>query len=422
MSNYFLNNIPSTQKREAKYRSNISSKDLNDQQSELLHDVLDLFNKSNKLEKDITELSMLSMINSSLYNQVILGLKGEINSLKDNVQNSNNDPDAMKTMTCYAADAQVENSKYDAIVSVETSDITAKMISSLSKVRVYSEAFDEALVPSSVKVMIGPDSFANNPHVLSIEDNNVNKAFDGDNRTAWLRRVITDESVEEIENEIVVGLPEDIITTRMINQIIIKPVVVADIVDVQTKVNGAWVTVPGFLNHSEIQEVKKINVFDDFDYEDVIVNTMGIKLNFPDIYTNQVKIKLRQRCHTSDKENNRRIWYLGLTGFDINYNRYSKSQSVFSMVYDFSKEPSGKDIKIYDSKVFLNNEEYDEQKGSKFNISKEYYYFDDDDNAHKIPSTCPFVLTGKKLMVKYIMEANIDTPNVYKCQISYKIS
>ena len=92
------------------------------------------------------------------------------------------------------------------------------------------------------------------------------------------------------------------------------------------------------------------------------------------------------------------------------------------MVYDFSKEESGKDIKIYDSKVFLNNEKYDEQKGSKFNISKEYYYFDDDDNAHKIPSTCPFILTGKKLMVKYIMEANIDTPNVYKCQINYKIS
>ena len=55
------------------------------------------------------------------------------------------------------------------------------------------------------------------------------------------------------------------------------------------------------------------------------------------------------------------------------------------------------------------------------NIYKEYYYYDADGNTHKVSDSLPFVLHGHKLMVKFTIDGVVDTPNINKCSVKYKL-
>ena len=88
------------------------------------------------------------------------------------------------------------------------------------------------------------------------------------------------------------------------------------------------------------------------------------------------------------------------------------------MVYEFPE--TDRNIKVYDSQVFFNNSNLTDD--ANFGVSKEYFYFDSNGNTHKIPSTCPFVLQGHKLMVRYTIEGNQTTPNIHMCNVKYKLA
>jgi uncharacterized protein YlzI (FlbEa/FlbD family) len=86
------------------------------------------------------------------------------------------------------------------------------------------------------------------------------------------------------------------------------------------------------------------------------------------------------------------------------------------MVYNFPE--TEKYIKIYDTLVYCNNENDDNVLN---NIYKEYFYYDDLGNTHKIPDTLPFILDGKKMMVRFTIEGVNETPNIAKCSVQYKL-
>ena len=58
----------------------------------------------------------------------------------------------------------------------------------------------------------------------------------------------------------------------------------------------------------------------------------------------------------------------------------------------------------------------------QFGVSKEYFYFDSNGNTHKIASTCPFILKGHKVMVRFTIEGNQLTPNIHMCRVKYKLA
>ena len=87
------------------------------------------------------------------------------------------------------------------------------------------------------------------------------------------------------------------------------------------------------------------------------------------------------------------------------------------MVFDFTE--TDKNIKIYDTEIFCNN---NIDSSVLENIYKEYYYYDADGNTHKVSDSLPFILTGHKLMVRFTIEGTIDTPNINKCSVKYKLS
>ena len=419
-SNLFVRNIPAIQERKFKYRAPMSSQQLNTMQMEAFNDILDLFNKANQLQKTVYEMNVANNIESACYTKRLEEAITNLNKLNELYNNLTSVEGEFRTITRYAFEASTMDDGYGAVIDQNTNDIVAHIVSSKSKTRLYDETYDETLVPESLQAYIGPDSFQVGGNIYSIEDSDINNAFDGNTSTVWFRKVITTPDVECIENEVVIGLPEDIITTRLMNQLIVStfPVGYLDIVDIQYKSNGAWRTIPGFDKHVGCVERTGTDLFgNDYTYK-VIEDASNLKFNFQNIQTNQIKIKLRQRHYEYDAENNRRIWYLGLRDVDALYNVYTRDYSEFDMVFEFPE--TDRDIKIYDTEVVFNNANITNDEN--FGVSKEYYYYDSEGHSHKIPSTCPFILQGHKLRVKFTIEGNQTTPNIHLCRVKYKLT
>lgn len=420
MSNLFVRNLPSIKEREFKYRGRTSSEQLNDMQEEAFNDILDLFNKANQLQKTIYEMNLANNIESVCYSKRLEEAILELNKLSEMYNNLTSTEEEFRTISRFAFEAQANSNGFGAVVDQNTNDIVAHIVNSTSKTRLHDETYGEVLVPPSLQAYIGPDDFQVGGNIYSIEDSDINNAFDGADSSVWFRKVITSADVEYIENELVIGLPEDIITTRLMNQIIVKtfPVGFVDILDIKYKSNGAWQTIPGFTEHYGCEEYQDTDIFGNPHSYHAINNASNLKFNFQNLQTNQIKIKLRQRNYEYDAENNRRIWYFGLRDVDVLYNIYTRDYSEFEMVYEFPE--TDKTIKVYDSEVFFNNAYLTDD--ANFGVSKEYFYYDANDNTHKIPSTCPFILEGHKLMVRYTIEGNQTTPNIYMCNVKYKLA
>ena len=416
-----IKNIPSIQEIEFKTREISDSHKLNQMQEQVFNDILDLFNKANTLQKEMYETNVAANIESTCYAKRLEETLTKLSLIEEQYDNLLLAPEDFRTITRYAIDATVDElSPFSAVIDSNTNDIIANIISSVSKTRLYDDTYDETLIPPSLKIYVGPDSFnTDNEHILTIEDSDISNALDGNISTVWFRRIVTDTSIESIENEVVIGLPEDIITSRMVNQIILSPYPsgYVDIMNVEYKTNGAWQTIPGLEYHTCYSEEEYEDIFGNKYTRGVIKNAPNIKLNFKPIQTNQIRIKLRQRNYEYDAQNNRRVWYLGIRDLDVNYNRYTKDHSEFDMVFDFPE--TDKNIKIYDTEIFCNN---NIDSSVLENIYKEYYYYDADGNTHKVSDSLPFILTGHKLMVRFTIEGTIDTPNINKCSVKYKLS
>lgn len=420
MSNLFVKNLPSIQEREFKYRSQMSSHELNQQQKEVFADILDLFNKANELQKTVYEMNQVNGIESACYSKRLREALLNLEKVNERYQNLVATENEYRYITKYAYDAIVNDDTYGAVVDRNTNDIIAHIINSTSKTRLYDETYDESLTPPSLTAYIGPDDFKDHEGILSVEDSDINNAFDGRSDTVWFRKVITTTDVDYIENELVIGLPEDIITTRLMNQITILPFPIGyvDIMDVLFKANGAWQQITGFESHHGITNQQKTDIFGNVSYYKAINDSSGLKFTFPNTQTNQLKIKMRQRNYEYDAENNRRIFYLGIRDVDVVYNIYARDHSVFDMVFEFPE--TDRNIKIYNTEILYNNS--DSRSAEVFGITKEYFYYDEEGNTHKIASSCPFVLDGHRMMVRYTIDVGQTTPNIYACNVKYKLA
>ncbi len=442
MSNLFVKNIPSIQDREFKYRGRMDSHALNELQKEAFDDILDLFNKANQLQRTVYETNMANHIESKCYSERLTTALYNLTLFKERYENLTNASD-FRYQTCYAYDqnrTQIEQKdSYAATIDRASNSIMAHITNSISKTRLYDETYDESIVPPSLQVYVGPDSFrvnTDNPvsspsgevmdTIYSIEDTDVRNAFDGNDSTIWLRKVKTSPDVTQIENEIVLGLPEDIITTRLINEVRLKPFPVGyvDVLDIQYKNNGAWQSIPGIQSH---------HLFKEEDIRDAFGNVVGTRFvahdacnmvfSFHPIQTSQLRFKLRQRHYEEDfvGDDVYHVFYLGLRDVDIRFNTYTNEHSEFTMTYEFPEKE--RYIQVFDAEPLFNN--LDVIDTEHYHVVKEYFYFDSDGNTHKIAQTCPFILTygdTHKLMVKYTIDGGQFTPNIYGGCVKYTLT
>lgn len=420
MSNYFIKNIPSIRKHEFKYRSKINSHDLNEVQEQSLNDILDLFNKANALQKTIYELQNSHELETFCYEQRLNVAITKLNELEENYHNLLNPETDFRTKTVYAYNAYTFDDVYGAIINKNSNTITPYTLNSISKVRMYDETYGEYLVPDSLQAFVGPDDFTVGGNIYSIEDSEIKNAFDGSKDTTWLRKITTSTNVNSIENEIVIALPEDIITSRLINEITINPFPsgMIDIMGVYYKSNGSWTLIPGFENYYNYTSETIYDIFNNPHTSNYIKEACDLRFNFKEVQTNQIKIKFRQNNFIYDEENDKRMFYIGLRDFNASYNTYSNDPSTFDMIFDFTE--LNNNIKIYDIDITFNNSNISEDEN--FGITKEFFYFDSNDISHKIGESCPFILKGHKLRVQFKTDGSQIAPNVRCATVRYKLS
>ncbi len=439
MNSLFVKNIPTIQQREFKYRSRMDSHSLNETQKEAFDDILDLFNKANQLQKHIYTMSLANHIESKCYSERLAQAMLDMALLKEQYENLTSQDD-YRYQTRYAYQASTEQDGYAAVIDKSANCITSHRTNSVSKTRLYDETYDETLVPPSLQIYVGPDSFRVNgtygntqdvngneltETIYSIEDTDTTNAFDGDDSSVWLRKVKTSRDVSFIENEVILGLPEDIITTRLINEIIIKPFPVGyiDIIDVMYKSRGAWQSVPGFTSHRLCEDEDVHDIFGNVVSSRRVIKDAGnIVLSFYPIQTSQLKFKLRQRHFEVEDYGNDEyhVFYLGLRDVDVRFNVYTKEHSQFEMIYEFPEHD--RIIQIFDTDILFNN--VGAMDVDNLQVSKEYFYFDSDNNTHKLALTVPFRLTygqTHKLMVRFTIDGGQFTPNIYGCRVKYNL-
>ena len=242
-SNYSIGNIPVSENSDMGFRTNVSSNKYNKNQNEKLNDILNLYNIYNSLENKCDNIiGILSCEN--------LFLRKEIDSLQvklDNLKNNLSGDTAIKYINIYGKDTTAETNP--ANIDIITSNITMTPNTSTSKLRIETDTKDFVLVPLSFDYKLNEYE---NKHILKVEDNDFKKCLNDDLGDIFTRKVTTDNTVNSVELEITITLPEKSVTTFDINEISLYPFPsnTYSLNNISYRIShGAWNTIPSFEKH-----------------------------------------------------------------------------------------------------------------------------------------------------------------------------
>lgn len=392
-----INSVPNTYFKECLFRGKNKSEDHNEFLNNIINDIVDLFNKASNIENNVNSITENVMLENNMLiedNKILTNKITELNQIINNYSIYNNKIN-------YIYPRNIENDMYfKSIIDNRKSCITVNHFSSCSKVNVLDESTNSTFVPKSLKygITINPNGQKNNDDILSMEENEFANCFNNDLSDFYYNKVTTNNNVDYINAEVIITLPEDIISTRNINEINVDltPFKGPVINKISHRLgNGFW---------CEIEELKDLETYNNGINE-------NFKLNFSKIQCNQLKIDLTLNKYTNI--NDSKVFYFGFKNIDIKENNYN-NYSLFNFTHEFKEKNT----------IIINNIEaiYNNKKSLSGNLIQfEYYYVDNNDIKHKIVDSLPFVMPTNKLFVKCKLYNNEDsTPNISKIEINYK--
>lgn len=389
-----IGNIPISEENKEGYRNHISSNERNKRNKDFLNDILNLYNKSNSLEKKCNNaIDILSTEN--------LFLKSYIDSLTANIENLKNNiskDSPTKTLIVYGHEAYTESSP--AIVDKITSNITLSPKTSISKLRIENNEEKIILIPNSLEYEIND---YDNKHIIKVEDNDFTNCINDNMEDIFVRKVTTDETINKIDMYVTITIPEKIVTSYDINEISIYPYPsnTCNLDNIEYRIsNGSFETIPSFNDHNRIT--------------DNSINNYGpIKFNFKKINANQIRIAVSQNQYI--QEGNNRIFYLGFKKIDIRSLEYVSNDNNF--VFDIDIPENITSPMIVSVEEVYNNSSQIKSKSVQY----EFFYYDKDNLLHKINDSLPFKCPSRKIVAKCKLYYNhLTTPNIEKFIVTYK--
>ena len=409
-----MDNIPSLKSREAKFRAVTSSADYNDSQEETLYDILNLFNKVNFLEQDLADTKDIVDSESKYMQLKLQKLKAQMELLLQRNKDLER-ADSFFHKYIYPHQMYID-SKIDSSANIDLTnmDVTLPYVSATSKVNVYDDIAELTFIPPSLNIeTVDIDSNKLLVPAENIVENDIKNAFDGQPYSYWRRKIYTDNNVDSITTTVIIGLPEDIISNRDINAVVIHPYPYGsmDLINVEYRMFGNWVPVPTFGQHSEAITEFYTDAFGVSKSRHVIPEISNIKISFKEITATEIRISFRQRNYI--QENDKRVFYIGARDIQILSYKYNKESASFYSKVVF-EEPGSK--VIYDIKSLLNNKD---EVGNNV-IQYELYTLDEYDSPSKISSGFPFEISNNKLLIKCTLHKNKATPVLGKLQVIYK--
>lgn len=406
MRDVIINNIPSANRKNFGYKSINRSEEHNENQNEMLADILDLYNKTNAIERVLNRnMDFIKSENSYLesLNSIILNKYNDLLSQYEELKNDATERRLLITpSSCYASDK-----KYGAVIETKTSSITRRPNSKISKFAIFDEVADSMYLPDTLTVTITDD---NSNGVITKSNNDIYSPFYKDDNLYWTRRVVTDNTVEKMRTNYIITLPEEIMTTPLMNELYINPFM-CKVIEVYCRYGDSalWESIEGQLYNPAISNASDSSVDSD------IQSIRPIKLNFENKKINQIKILVESDMYTEGESNFRTFMY-GLKEINGYINYYSDYESS-----SFEFEASIPDTDLYEItgiKVYFNNGSDSGVYYQDFNY--EFFYKDNDDEYHKITDTFPFTPPTNNIKVRCTFGERYYEINIRKIEIIYK--
>jgi hypothetical protein len=407
-----MDNVPSFRKQEVKFRSTASSEQYNQMQDSALYDILNLFNKANKLESDLLDTKDIVFTENQYMQLKIQSLEAKLATMAQLYKDLTTAGNKLMTLNVYPNQMYINSSSsVPAFVDTACMDVTLPFASKTSKVHVYDDVSDTVFIPDS---LVAENSIITpTKGIIEITENDIMNAFNGNNSSYWRKKVITDNTVNEVNMQIVIGLPEDIISNREINAVIFSPFPYGslDLVNIEYKLFGDWTQIPSFSEHSEGTLESYSDVFGNISYKPIIPGVGNIKFCFNDISASELRITVRQRNYT--QENGNRVFYLGAREIEIVNYKYNKDVATFYTKVIFPGNP----VKVVcDIQSILNNQ----GEIGKNVVQYEMFTLDDYDRPSKITKGFPFEISNGKMLVKCDIYKNNTSPALNKIKVIYK--
>lgn len=404
MDNFVINNIPSSSRKDFGYKSVNTSASHNQNQQEILNDILDLFNKTNSIEKVVNEQMDYIKLENSQLESVYLAMFNKYKDMYQRYQSLLNIKDEKKYIampqdcTCY-------DEEFGAVIDTIATDITVRPSKKVSKLVVFDSITNNVYIPDSLNVNI---KSVNDKGIISAVDNDIYAPFYSDNNLYWTRKVVSDNTIESIETEYIIDLPEDIMTTPMMNEVYISPFL-CRVKEVYGRYgdSNSWVLIQGQESHDALV------------YQEGIIghinNNRPFRLNFDETKVNQMKIVVTSSSYT-ENETNLRNFTFGIKQIGA-YENYYNDYEPNSFQFDVSlKEHMG--LMVTGVVPLFNN------SGELGKYSRDFvcdiYYKDPKDYYHKIVDTFPFVPPTTDLRIKCKFGETHKESNIKRIELRYK--
>jgi hypothetical protein len=404
--------IPSSVNKQVGFRSPTSSSEHNAHTEEIFNDIMGLYDVANKLENELASSNQAFELTGRFQHLHAQKLEHRIVQLEEELQKAKSG-EALKTaylftehMTEDLTSPQYERAYIDATHEVLHIPITGK---SISKVYIYDEVAKEIHVPDALHV----DVFPVTKNGWRIEENSPVHAFNGDNNSYWHRKVIMpleDAPQKDVTAELIVTLPDTIISNRDVNTIYIKtfPVHSLQIDKVEYRLEGDWVLVPGW-------EV-------DADNNPAPQSYAGnIKLCFPNIAMSQVRVSMTQ--YNWFEEDHKKVYHFGLQEVGIFYTDYQSDTGRFDVPI-ILQGGTGTNLIRSLKPIFRNATALSDKSDTKSSVfSYNIYTVDEFGQTHYTKDTFPIVVTSDQLIVRAAVHMdpyNKVTPVLERIELTYE--
>lgn len=403
MDRVIVGNIPSSNREDFGYRSINTSASHNENQNNILKDVLDLYNKTNEIERVVRENADFIKLENTHLESVNHEMVGKYKNL---VQQYNElaKGETIRKRGILPSECLIDDPLFGAVINKTTSDITVRPTRKISKLAVFDSVTDSMYLPDTLDVDVRSQTLG----VISETDNDIYAPFCNDNQMYWTRRVVTDNTVEEVTTEYIISLAEEIMTTAEMNEITIHPFLCnVENVYVRYGDSNPWEKIIGAKYHPAITREG---------VDELANSSRPFTLSFPNVKANQIKIIIKS-CKYIEGETNLRNFMFGLKhiGAYVNYyNTYDASHFYTKMEFNEF------DTVVVDGvTVNFNNE----QTNSRYlsDVDYEFYYKDTNGMYQKIFETFPFIPPANNIMVKFRIGEKYKEMNIRSIVLNYKV-
>lgn len=404
--------IPNSNYQRVGFRSPTSSSEHNQRSEDVFHDIIGLYDMANQLESRLNTSNQAFELAGRFQHIHTQKLEHRIQQLEEELAKVRSGESVkmaylfVEHMTQDLTAPQHERAYIDTSHEVLHLPITGK---SISKVYIYDEVAKEIRVPQALKVDVLPKT----KNGWRIEENSPVNAFNGDNHSYWHRKVILpleDVPSGDVKAEMVVTLPDTIISNRDVNTIYIKtfPVHSLQIDKVEYRLEGDWTLVPGWEVDENNEPVPKMYAG-------------NIKLCFPNVAMGQVRVTMTQ--HSWFEEDYKKVYHFGLQEVGIFYTDYQSETGRFDVPIILQGGTGANLIRSL-KPVFRNESALSDKSDEKSSVfSYNIYTVDEYGQTHYTKDTFPIMVTSDQLIVRAAIHMdpyNKVTPVLERIELTYE--